>query len=405
MGRLATICWLGLCLVLGATGPACAQEPAQLVTREALQAAREHVVSYYADKTRGGIALSTSVPASVRLWFERGGAREECSGVLVSSRKVLTAAHCICGDKSGFWLAADEPSCRALVPSLSGGVFVPTDGFARVSGVEIHPRYHHPGAADVRDVGAADLAVLTLDRPVAAPPARIGGPKPGGRYLSAGFGEFSLNDDYGPMQADHAYQAGLSQLVRPPPVRLEPGNCGSSGLRDTFCMLRAPASAIVDTDKGGGVCAGDSGGGLYELTAGPPVVVGLNTFFTSRRNCRDVQAGFSHATNLGLYASWVVERVGKVEASQVPPCADAPMFGQRFALDGGLSFVSITVADDLDHGIERPTFVVEGLDERQCAYERELGVAACRLDARDRAIITLDRQAYAQVTVCWGKRS
>lgn len=410
MGRLALIVWIGLCLGLAATPRVRAETAAMEMPRSAFVHWREATAAYFANQDNGGLMpSSTYLPFAARVWFERDGAREECSGVLVSRLKVLTAAHCVCGQKPmSFWFAPDQPRCSALARTLKGRVFMATEGFLDVVNVEIHPAYRHPlTIADRSATGSADLALLTLSRPVASPALAIAAPRNDRRYLVAGFGRLSVLEPFGPLAPGVTYQAGAPQISRFPPARLEDGDCGDDALRDTFCSARTPLNARVDKNKSGGACEGTSGAGVYDTADGKPSLVGIIAFIAPYSACEERTSSFNYAVNLAHYRAWILERAPEGALASDRVCADRPM-GQgqaRLILDGGLDLVSVTVIGDLDRGVARPAYAIEGVDEAQCAFDRVAGSAACRLDAKDRAIIEIEQGAFGYATICWGARS
>lgn len=384
-----------------------AQAPAENASFDLFLSQKREVAKYYADLEKGGLTPAASyLPSSVRLWIQSDdGGRQDCSATVVSTREILTAAHCVCGEKRGGpWFARDKAGCDALLPRLTGEVFLPTEGVVAVTGYDVHPRYISPAAKQIQGDPSADLAILTLARPVSVTPAGIGSPIPGRRYLMGSFGQLLLKRDSWPLKARHVYQAGVSQVNRLEGARIGPNACDDGGSRDTFCAQYSTLRSDEDDKKSGGACAGDSGGGLYDTVNGRRVLVGVVSYIWPPAECDGRDNRHSYAVNLALYRDWIVERTsGKAVAAPPRHCADY-VWGdppERFVFPEGFSFISATVFGDLDDGPERPRLAIEGIDARRCVFSPNAGVGACALEKQERPIVAFSPRAFAQITVCW----
>lgn len=103
----------------------------------------------------GGDADIEDYPFTVAL-VTAGEGFQFCGGTLAAADKVVTAAHCVAGNASG---DQNVVSGRTVMSSDEG-----TE--SQVSEVWVHPEYGSDGSN-------YDVAVLTLETPVAQPPAEL----------------------------------------------------------------------------------------------------------------------------------------------------------------------------------------------------------------------------------------
>ncbi|MFE4176015.1 S1 family peptidase [Streptomyces sp. NPDC056909] len=189
-----------------------------------------------------------AVAVSSRDRFGGTRAGQFCGGVVVAPTKVLTAAHCMSPDVLGgppgqvrdLRIIAGRDRLRA-----KGGHVV------AVRSVQVDPGYD-PGT------NAADLAVLTLERPLpgryAIRPAEPGdsAAEPGTAAAVYGWGDTSGDGDY----ASTLRSAPVTVLPDANCSRAYPGG-GSGGRYEPSTMLCAG-----DPAGGHDACQGDSGGPL-----------------------------------------------------------------------------------------------------------------------------------------------
>jgi trypsin len=270
-------------LLLAALAPAAAT---------AAPAARTSVVN-------GQPAVRGSFPYLAFVYFSEGGEGEACSGTVVSSNVVLTAAHCVLDEARGVLRspAGFEVVTGSVEWEASEGVV------SSVSAVAVDPEYAPSGA----DAHWADAAVLQLSRPIAAPPVRLAGSEvwaPGSEALLAGWGKLSPG------------QVGPSAALHYGPTAIQPaaycgGGASHFNAAGQLCVL--DATAPYDS-----ACNGDSGGPLLIVNPGAasePLEIGIASYVVSE-SC--APASPQYFTRADLVAPWVA---AEIEAFAAPPGA------------------------------------------------------------------------------------
>jgi secreted trypsin-like serine protease len=246
-------------------------------------------------------AVRGSFPYLAFVYFREGNEGEACSGTVVSSNVVLTAAHCVLDEARGVLRSAvgfkvvtgsvDWESSERVVSS--------------VSAVAVDPEYAPSGES----AHWADAAVLQLSRPIAAPPVRLAGSEawaPGTAALIAGWGKLSPSQS-GPSTALHYGTTAIQSAAY----------CASQASRflaaGQLCVL--DAAAPYDS-----VCNGDSGGPLVVVapgTASEPLEIGIASYIVSE-SC--APSSPQYFTRADLVAPWVA---AEVAAFAAPPGAAA----------------------------------------------------------------------------------
>jgi len=187
----------------------------------------------------GGPPTPNETPWFARVFWSAGGVGVQCGGVLIAPSCVATAAHCV-----RFTAATMSAGSVALPLAPGGGTFTVTEAHV------------HPGWVPL---GEHDVAVLRLDAPAWAPPARVAcapgswGNLPRGATLGvAGAGLNASNVRTGKVNVARVPAVPDGGCVFPP-VQLTDTQVLHDVCAGTCCSRAVHPSA----------CAGDSGGQLF----------------------------------------------------------------------------------------------------------------------------------------------
>jgi secreted trypsin-like serine protease len=248
----------------------------------------------------GQVAKAGTFPWLARVIdFRDDGLVGTCTGTVVSTNLILTAAHCVVDEETG---EIAEPSQFSVVTGdvdwRSAERTVST-----VSHVLVYPNYEPEG---LKHWG--DAALLQLTAPITAPPLKLASSAfwvAGTGAVIVGWGRTSYSQETLPDDLNWA------EVVVQGKSYCE-SNAPNFHPLGQVCTIDAP-------DLTSGICNGDSGGPLLALLPGTEEVVVIGVSVVSYGECSTSKP--SLATRSDLIDNWVNARIKELAP---PPPAPAP---------------------------------------------------------------------------------
>jgi hypothetical protein len=235
--------------------------------------------------------------------FSNGEEAAVCSGTVVSSNVVLTAAHCVLDDT--FSVVRNPANITVVTGNVDWAS--PDRTVSAVSRVAVDPSFAYtvPGYAPVR----GDAALLELSLPVAAPPVKLATSQTwtsGTEVVMAGWGKVTANGG-----AVETLRVGEATVQAPEYCRSKSSHFESAW---SLCVLDS-------ADARYSVCNGDSGGPLLMLgPAGEPLEIGVASYGVSKECSPALPQYFTRADAI---APWVAQKIGEW-APQAPAAPPVP---------------------------------------------------------------------------------
>jgi secreted trypsin-like serine protease len=237
-------------------------------------------------------SANSGLSAHLVMVLSREGNRHgACTGTVVASNVVLTAAHCVSGKK------------QVVVAYAENGSHV----LQRVVARALHPGFSRNASVSV------DIALIRLERPL---PARLS-PLPidrgesdhgiGASRLVAGFGMQRENDE---ASAGTLRSATMQVLPRLFPRFMRLGTSVDAELSDAA------------------ICTGDSGGPVLDRSESPPRIVGViygRERFGTAQSCGTI----AQAVRLAPQRQWIDATLAKFSGGAAPRPSREPLSLQR----------------------------------------------------------------------------
>ena len=250
----------------------------------------------------GTEATPGSLPFMAWIYYHDESDNRVCTGTVVASNVILTAAHCVMRPNSGPILSP------AGFKVVTGSVHYtdPSRTVSDVADLAIAPTYRtEPGRPAPLE---GDAAILILAQPTTAPPVRLAFAKEwsvGMPVEFAGWGETHTPT------TDDALRVGQTS------IREAFADCGNYLSASLICTRDVPQ--FRDSP-----CYGDSGGPLLMTapgTAGEPLEIGISAALASGECSPEAAAYF---TRVDTVASWVAAMIAANPPAPVTPPSDPP---------------------------------------------------------------------------------
>ncbi len=251
----------------------------------------------------GNEAAAGTFPYLAWIYYSDGVDNRVCTGSVVASNVVLTAAHCVLRDD---FSATVDPAHFTVVTGNVHHLAQPHTSSA-VTSLAVAPNFRTE--APLPTPLAGDAAVLILTQPTPSAPVRLATSREwsaGTPVVLVGWGETGIAN------AGDGLRVGTSSVQSDTYCATRFGHYDPSAL---ICTQDTPAHRYAP-------CHGDSGGPLVMAapgTAGEPVEIGIDSFGAS--DCSPEAPGFF--TRADTVAAWVAGEIAANPPTFPPPAPPA----------------------------------------------------------------------------------
>jgi trypsin len=245
----------------------------------------------------GTEAAPGSFPFAAWIYYHDESDNRVCTGTVVASNVILTAAHCVMRPNSGPVLS--PAGFKVVTGSLH--YLDPARTVSDVAGLAVSPTFRtEPGRPAPLE---GDAAILILAQPTSAPPVRLAA----ARVWSLG-----MPVEYAGWGETHTPNPGDGLRVGQTSIREAVADCGVYLSASLICTRDVPQ--FRDSP-----CYGDSGGPLLMTapgTASEPLQIGISAALGSGTCSPEAAAYF---TRVDTVASWVAAMIVANPPAPVPP--------------------------------------------------------------------------------------
>jgi hypothetical protein len=392
----------------GAAPPA----PSGVITLAGVQRSGRIAVIGAFKAQSGDTYPSTALFPSVGiLYLQRtGGEVEQCTGVVVGDRQILTAAHCVCGNAETNRIGhKDFAACQTGLAAVSGRFFSPISGFSTLSGLpRVHPNYRYPDpqSPTITNTAVFDAAIVQTETSIGAPAAPISREPPGPvRYAFAAIGPYAEFSGGQTARAEDNDYSLISKATLLQPARFGAA-CGYKPALDTLCVPYEAIDTALASLRGVSACPADSGGGLFRFENGEPgPLVGLASYVWPAHGPAGCGANVAQRTyfldlSKGGLRDWIVGVVGEPQTGAGLTCDDGRIYSfdkpYQFAIPG-LHSLSLISLDDT------PNFQFAKSDPAKAGNiqcEGTASISHCKITPGPAPQIYVYNRGV-QFTLCW----